>query len=420
MKHLVNMASKIFTAQLISQIVAFLVNIIIIRSLGLKEYGYYAVMTATYAALTAIVSFRFSEAFLKAVSSISVDSQEFLLFVKKTMFGELITRIIISLLFPMAFYFLFKEQFRSITLVAMFFLCLEQVLLFLSSIFNSICRINKKINNITKTIIVTSLFKLIVFFMCFYFFTITIEMVCFLSALSSLIAFILHLFFVGESVSNSLINKLEKSNHYKVIYNDYLIILKAGWISSAISSIIKQGDVLYIGYFWGPVAAAPYKLARSLFTVYSSFFLNLSQLSFYDSAKMIDNNNAVRFFIKQSKVLLPYFLVVSTLLTIILYFIIPLVYGVQYDSASTLLGIMIVGATINGVLFWCQNYLIIKSNYKIYIVSQVINSTICFFMYIILGYYFHVYGVAIAFSVAWALVQVIPLICILLKLNHHE
>lgn len=103
-KHLVNMASKIFTAQLISQIVAFLVNIIIIRSLGLKEYISYAVMTAT----CSINSYCFIQIFrklLKAVSSISVDSQEFLLFVKKTMFGELITRIIISLLFPMAFYF---------------------------------------------------------------------------------------------------------------------------------------------------------------------------------------------------------------------------------------------------------------------------------------------------------------------------
>lgn len=199
-------------------------------------------------------------------------------------------------------------------------------------------------------------------------------------------------------------------------------MMGAGYLSSCLSSLMKEGDTLVVGLVASDSSVGFYRLARSLVSVVQLVTQAIATLILQDFAE-IRRNGAAAVLSVVRRVAVPFaglVLAGCAVIAIALPAVIMMIYGPQYAGAVLPFRILLVGTAVSTSLFWVTPALIALRevramlhisfmNFAAYVASMALG------IYLLQGT-----GPAVATSVAWTVGYSASLVWLLVVLRREK
>ncbi|MYL96435.1 oligosaccharide flippase family protein [Novosphingobium sp. FGD1] len=199
-------------------------------------------------------------------------------------------------------------------------------------------------------------------------------------------------------------------------------MMGAGYLSSCLSSLMKEGDTLVVGLVASDSSVGFYRLARSLVSVVQLVTQAIATLILQDFAE-IRRNGAAAVLSVVRRVAVPFAALVlagCAVIAIALPAVIKMIYGPQYAGAVLPFRILLVGTAVSTSLFWVTPALIALRevramlhisfmNFAAYVASMALG------IYLLQGT-----GPAVATSVAWTVGYSASLVWLLVVLRREK
>lgn len=405
-------------------LIAFVKSVVVARSLGVEQYGTYAVIFAFVAAVQEIFNLNFGAAFIKysAEYQNAQRNDKMMALIKAGYLVSGMAAIVSVVMIVVATAFSYKLFFDIPDLEMLIWVFATGCSLeFFNQLSRAILRVYDKfkINSIVNIVTYTLEFLTICFSL--YFFR------------NNLIALVIGLTLI--KLVNFVICNLtafwEIRNQVSGFWNQSLSVLEEdrkkmtsflfnNSLSKTLQKLMKKGDVLVLAAFAGPAEVGLYDVARKL--AFSLLVIKdpIALAIYPQIAKLIASNN-----FSKLKIFLRNILVVSTvpyvfgILSVVLLsdMLIELVYGNEFLGASKTLLLLVSVVGIEIILFWTVPYLLSlgKTGYRLR--ASLVSSAVTIGIALLLAGSFGATGIAFALLVGAIILQAAFLIVIVRHLK---
>ena len=182
--------------------------------------------------------------------------------------------------------------------------------------------------------------------------------------------------------------------------------MKITYLSSMVSTLVKNGDVLILGYFRTDAEVGWYRLAKNLASMIQQTGGALSSVIYQDFNELITAGKikeVKRGILRLLKVMAPVILFGAVIGMAAARPVIMLVYGDAFSMAVIPFRILLIGTAVVLILFWAQPMVLARGYYAYNLVSiVVVFSTGCLAM-IPIGQLYGSAGIACIYSLIWVL-----------------
>ncbi|CAK0755433.1 putative Lipopolysaccharide biosynthesis protein [Azospirillaceae bacterium] len=178
--------------------------------------------------------------------------------------------------------------------------------------------------------------------------------------------------------------------------------MSAGFLSSIVSTLVKEGDILVLGILRPVEEVGWYRLGKSLAGMVQRAAEMLAQVIYQDFSEMVVRRDMKM--IRQSVNLLwrtwgPTVLVLVLLAVAVAGYAVPILFGEQYSPAVPLFRVLIVGSGVVTILFWVRPMALAFDFYWYHFWTGIVIGVLCVPLNIGLIW---LYG---AIGAAWTLVM---------------
>ncbi len=186
--------------------------------------------------------------------------------------------------------------------------------------------------------------------------------------------------------------------------SEFWTFMNITYLSSIVTTLVKNGDILILGYYRTDEEVGLYRLAKKLVSMIQSVGDSLSLVIYQDLNEMLSDKkliNIKKVFFKLLKWWIPSimsFIIVGILIAEPL---ISNIYGDEYTMASTLFSILLVGIGVKVMLFWARPMILAMDDYVYNLYLQVIASGVCILFLLIVVPVHGAIGLSIVISIMW-------------------
>lgn len=177
------------------------------------------------------------------------------------------------------------------------------------------------------------------------------------------------------------------------------------YLSSMVTTLVKNGDILILGYYRTDAEVGLYRLAKNLVTMIQSVGGSLASVIYQDINELIVSKryaNIKTGLIKLSKVWIPAILVGLVLAIISAKMIITWVYGNDFADASIPFSLLMVGVSVAMSLFWVQPMVLALNKLKENLLLAIAVGMLFIFSSLFVTPIYGSAGMAILLASAWA------------------
>lgn len=199
----------------------------------------------------------------------------------------------------------------------------------------------------------------------------------------------------------------------------YWKMMGTGYLTSCLSSLMKEGDTLVVGLVASDSSVGFYRLARSLVSVIQLATQALATLVLQDFAEIRRKGSSALVALVH-KIAIPFAAVVMAICAVVavaLPYIIQVVYGRNFLGAVLPFRILLVGTAVSTGLFWITPALIAMRELKAMLYISVLNFA-AYVVAMLVGLHFlRGLGPAVATSTSWVFGYGASLIWLLIVLK---
>lgn len=412
LKETIDGSKKIFIGRLLALGLIFISGLLIARTLGVETYGRWALLQAVFGTVSVLVGFRTIEALtfhlVRAKEKANLNQ-------RKLLIASAITVDLIVSVFVLIVGVVVVTAYQKYALdsaltsdILLWIFGLSFIPSFLSNTWASIIRIQDKFWRMVSVPIFINFIKLLGVSALWLTDTLSIMSLIFLTGSTALIQGIIQYHDIKIWLETENIEKVK----WKILpwgnvnLKDFWDMLRAGFLTSSITGVVKKADVLFLGYWRDESEVGIYHLAKNLISVVQSPFAILSKIMFKDVAEWIEKKQTAQglsYLISKTLKIFPLMLLAFILIGCVFWYVIPYVYGDEYKNARVITSILLIGVLFSSSLFWVYSYLLAMERFREYVKAMYINSILALLGYVLLTREMGVHGTAISLSLAWAL-----------------
>lgn len=132
-------------------------------------------------------------------------------------------------------------------------------------------------------------------------------------------------------------------------------------VGGTLGNVVKDADLLLVGYFATPAAAGFYKLGQALARASALPVMPLANAAYPEVTELVrrrrwpEVSEVLR---RGTHLIVPWFVLVDTGLLLLAPWAIRLVYGTHFAPAYYAMAILLVGVSVDGALFWTRGLLL--------------------------------------------------------------
>lgn len=159
--------------------------------------------------------------------------------------------------------------------------------------------------------------------------------------------------------------------------------MKATFLSNIFSSLIKNSDILVLGYFSSTSEVGFYQVAKSLASICSLVIQSFSSIIYQDLNEIIRSKQILELrseLTRITRICFPTLTVLSIILCFFMYPVINLFYGNEYSYSYSLFMILFTGVFVGMNLFWSQSLILALDLYKYKLRVVIFTGILNFFL----------------------------------------
>ncbi len=421
LKNLIKNSGTLFVGSQFQTLLLFFQSIIVARSLGVIEYGKWAIVVTLCGLVMNFSTFRTSDVLGKYIVELRVKKEFSVLAVviKKSLFVDFITRlgaIFLILLFSFSGSALFKGP-ESITIYLLYGFSLS--FQFINATWFCLERDNFNYKIIAMLNFLIAFLRLV---LIVYFFLIlkkiNLTFLAFSFLFSSGIVIIVKIIRIERLLNNYGQNSLKTIMIAKSdtiiksypVYKEYWQFMKTTYFSNIFSSMIKQMDILAVGYFFSSESVGLLRLAKNISKIIQEFATSMSKPLYQDFNELIEIG-------KKSKILsflrknLKYYLIILffTLLSVSLFIkpFIVFVYGNEYIVASKIFRIYLILVFLFVGFFWIDPLVLALKGWKFKMKTLLVGLIFYFLLIVVLSKFLNLYGIIISYLLVVSFINIL-------------
>jgi O-antigen/teichoic acid export membrane protein len=187
--------------------------------------------------------------------------------------------------------------------------------------------------------------------------------------------------------------------------NGFWRFMRTTYLSSMLSALVKNGDILTIGYLRPGPEVGWYRLAKSLVSMIQSVGGSLASVIYQDLNELIVEKNIEnirKILIKLSKIWIPIVILGTILCMLIIRPATLIIYGDQYTGIIVPFRILIIGIGLTISFFWLSPIMLAMDLAVEQLKVGFFNTLWYIPFLIIMTKMFGLIGTSLAFSLSWA------------------
>jgi O-antigen/teichoic acid export membrane protein len=407
----------------------FVQGLFIARELGPAKYGHWVLIVATFNFLAAFLSFRTSD----ALTAFWVDPRYESSSARRSLFSsafyaELLTRAVASIAGVVACVLWLKAPTsipHSVWLLAVYACAMTKIIGIATPIWISLVRASKRMRLFVVVPAIQawlSVALVAIFFHVFGANILSVAISLLVAEAAALVARLLTMPYPpnDSDVSPSGLSSPPSMYASRREHRAFWHMMGAGYISSCLSSIIKETDVLVVGWLGTPVLAGFYRLAKSLVTTLQTGVATISTVIIQDFAdslrrSRIDEVRALVFKIAPAILLLT--AVASVIAATCIGKFLTVSVGPEYAGARTPFLYLLPGIAVATAFFWVQPLAVALQSSGTILRVSVLNFVVYAGTLAASATFIGPWAAALALSVAWGFGHFALLVATWPKLN---
>ncbi len=421
LKNLIKNSGTLFVGSQFQTLLLFFQSIIVARSLGVSEYGKWAIVVTLCGLVMNFSTFRTSDVLGKYIVELRVKKEFSVLavIIKKSLFVDFITRsgaIFLILLFSFSGSALFNGP-ESITIYLLYGFSL--FFQFINATWFCLERDNLNYKIIAMLNFLIAFLRLV---LIVYFFLVLKKINLIFLALSFLfssgIIIIFKIIRIERLLKNYGQNSLKKIMIAKSdtiiksypVYKEFWQFMKTTYFSNIFSSMIKQMDILAVGYFFTSESVGLLRLAKNLSKIIQEFATNMAKPLYQDFNELIEigKKSKILSFLKKN---LKYYLIILffTLLLISLFIkpFIVFVYGNEYIVASEIFRVYLILVFLFVGFFWVDPLLLALKGWEFKMKTLLVGLIFYILLIVVLSKLLNLYGIVISYILVVSFINII-------------
>jgi len=434
LKSLFKNSGILFIGSKFNALFLFLQSVIIVRTLGVEEYGKWAIVITVCALLMKFIGLKTGDVLGKYL----IDLKHKQLFevlnfiIRKSIFLDFLTRGIALFLFIIFSSFI-NEILKGPENIMIYVLYGFALFLgFVDSTWFSLERENSNYKNISIINIIQSFIRVLFIIVIFFLFKkngLLFLSIAFLS--SSIIMFVFKTFRINSLLKKDFNISLKaiifNNNKFKVeekyLINEFYSFFKATFFSTFFSTLINKMDILAVGYFFSLETVGLLKLAKNLSKIIQDVAISVLSPLYKEFNEMVANKNEKKILVVLKKYYIYYLSLLLLALSIINSLIKPFIiffYGKEFLSSGTFFTFYLVVVFILFSTFWANPLLLALKGWDFQLYILMISFVLMIVLVIILNQYFGLYGLLIAFISVKIFTNTSFVIYVIRKIKYNE
>ena len=404
--------SYIASSNIFVSVLAFLQGVIVTRTLGPSLYGVWGVIVSFTGLIQSFSSFRTTEALTRYMVQyrLNNDLKSLRLLFITVLMVDLGTGILAYVLIIALVPWVSKSIAGGNDAISIYYLYGFTVILnFSNNLWFSVARDQKRYLLMALLNISSSLLQIILVIVLWYF--------------KSLTVFYLAAVYLVVKAMNSLVNvyflqmTITKGYHIKMMqfkWNELIAhqkefagfwrFMKITYLSSMVSTLVKNSDIMILGYFRPDNEVGWYRLGKSLISMMQQLISKLAVVAYQDFNELIAAHKFRELrkgIYRLLKIWTPMVISASVIMMLAIGPLIRAVYGVNFSTTAVLVKILLVSVVVTAILFWVQPAMLALDGLKENLVVSTIIGIISLVMMTLMTSFYGSYGIAWTVSCSW-------------------
>ena len=412
-------------------LIAFIQGIIVTRNLGPSQYGLLGVIMTYCGIIKTLLSYRTSEPLTHYMIQFKLNNKKSSLeiLIKTSIIVDFITNLIaftiIIIAAPIAAKYISGGK-ESIQIYRIYGTTV--LFTFLDATWYSVARDLKFFKLLSILPAIFTLLKFLIVTFLFYIECLNLFWLIVIYLITRVGLFISIAFFLILNLKRNYQISIFKTNWNQCFklnneLSGFWKFMNISYLSSIITPIIRQADILILGYYKTDSEVGIYRLAKNLVSIIQAFSGSLTSVIYQDINEIVISNKYMQLkkdLFNMSKIWIPTIVVGFILAVINANFLINLIYGSEFVNASLPFLFLLAGVSVAMSLFWTQPILLALKKFKEYLI---INVTVGILFILSTLIFVPLYGCnasAVLLGLSWALGAIYMLIFILKELGQKE
>ena len=283
------------------------------------------------------------------------------------------------------------------------------ILNFSNNLWFSVARDQKRYPLMAVLNISSASLQLILVILLWYFKILSVYYLAVVYLVVRVLNFFVNFFFIQQTIYSTYRIKIMQFNwnelkaHQKE-FAGFWRFMKMTYLSSMVSTFVKNSDIMILGYFRPDYEVGWYRLGKSLIAMMQQLISKLAVVAYQDFNELIaahkirELRNGI---FRLLKLWTPIVICGSVIMMLAIGPLIRSVYGVEFASAAVFVRIMLVSVIVTAILFWAQPAMLALDGLKENLIFSTILSVISIVMMTLMTLFFGSYGIAWTISCTW-------------------
>lgn len=407
-------SAHIFNGKLCQACIGLLQSMYVARSLSVEHYGIIGIILATFAMTNSFFSFKSAGPLMRYLILYKEKGKKnhiltlFLINFVIDFFSKIFVVLVVFIVSNYVGEFIlnsseYKEEIVLYSLVSFFYL--------FDSFWYVLLHDSNKIKLLGYSPTFYALAKLFIILFMFYFYGKTIESFIYSLLISEFLFFLVKIYSIKFLLNQYYrinikdIFSIENTKRFHEL-NGYYRFMLHNYAASSISSLVKDADILILGFFRAENEVGIYRVAKSIASLFSNISSSLGLIVYYDFSKLIDRNQycELKKIIRKLSIITSIF---SVFLVILAYLfgrdLLVLLYSEKFSDAYDVFIIMFIGIMLSLCVFWAPQLILALNKPEIQTKISIINLFVFYALGGVTTYYYGALGTAICMSFIWFL-----------------
>jgi O-antigen/teichoic acid export membrane protein len=377
------------------------------RTLQPVGYGQWVLIVATFTLLSSFLSFRTSDALTSCWLDERFDKGGRSLLLSAALYAEIATKLIAALASLVLMLWLARTKYAGPGDLTILLVVFAKSLGLLAPIWFSITRASRRMQSLATLPAAQAWLQLTTVLIAFHFLGPTLlsaAVALLVTELAGLIARAVSLKRQLRQSPDCRVTPVRMVLDGRSQLHPFWNMMGSSYVSSCLSSLIKEADTVVIGWVGTPALAGFYRLAKSLVTTLQTAVSVFSSLVVQDFAEAVRRRQLARVKRLLSR-MFPLCILFALVSSIAGWFwideIIAIALGPSYAGARTPFLLLLPGVAVSVALFWVQPLAVALQSSSTLLRATALNFAL-YLLTLVLGVWlFGPQGVALALSVAW-------------------
>lgn len=424
-------AAYLITGNIGQAVLAFVQGVIVTRTLGPSEYGVWGVILAFSGMTQAFLSFRTTEPLTRYIIEYKQrkDNSSLQLLFTTALLTDLATRVlaygvILALSSRVA-----QSIAGGVNAIPIFWIYGATVLFgFADAVWYCVAREQKRFQLLAVIPLILASVQLAGVFILWKLERLNLTGLAVLFLGISMLRLFINIVYLKTTIYRCYgirlwgLNWREWYGRQKELYG-FWHFMKTTYLSSMVSTLVKNGDVLILGYYRSDAEVGWYRLAKNLVAMIQQVGGALASVIYQDLNELIvakKMDDVKRGIIKLSRVWVPT-VILGTIVTILAAKpLIQLIYGEAFTEASFPFSILLMGVSVLITFFWAQPIILALNEYSYNLKLVAIVCGLAFISMVVVVPYAGLIGLSINLAIMWSSISLGLLIKTLMIMKQHN